>query len=90
LPFFEEIRTRMTITRLWVYDGILASGVAGPTDVFTAANRLGAGRAMGGRAPFQKLLWRVESLDGRPVRTALGQVSRWMAGSTLGGAPTQS
>jgi transcriptional regulator GlxA family with amidase domain len=62
----------MTITRLWVYDGILASGVAGPTDVFTAANRLGA-TAMGGRAPFQKLLWRVESLDGRPVRTASGQ-----------------
>jgi transcriptional regulator GlxA family with amidase domain len=63
----------MMIIRLWVYDGILASGVAGPIDVFTTANRLGARAATGGRKPFREILWRVESLDGRPVRAASGQ-----------------
>jgi hypothetical protein len=30
--------------RIWVYDGILASGVAGSIDVFTAANAVWAER----------------------------------------------
>jgi transcriptional regulator GlxA family with amidase domain len=58
---------------IWVYDGILASGVAGTLDVFTAANavwaRANAGRS--GKAPL--LHWQIESLDGKPVRTASGQ-----------------
>ena len=62
--------------RIWVYDGILASGVAGPIDVFAAANALAAKRAKAERDPFQQIRWRVESLDGQPVRTASGQ---WVA-----------
>jgi transcriptional regulator GlxA family with amidase domain len=59
--------------RIWVYDGILASGVAGTIDVFTAANAVWAERQgdRRGRAPL--LQWRIESLDGKPVHTASGQ-----------------
>lgn len=35
----------MPLIRLWVYDGILASSVAGSIDVFTAANAVGDGRS---------------------------------------------
>ncbi|MDF3837742.1 helix-turn-helix domain-containing protein [Cupriavidus basilensis] len=63
----------MIMIRIWVYDGILASGVAGPIDVFNAANHLGAGEAMRVRNPLPKLAWCVESLDGQPVRAASGQ-----------------
>ncbi|CAM3436394.1 helix-turn-helix domain-containing protein [Bordetella sputigena] len=59
----------MTTIRIWVYDGILASGVAGPIDVFNAANHLSAGEA--GRS--SRFVWRVESLDGREVKAASGQ-----------------
>ncbi|WCM25973.1 helix-turn-helix domain-containing protein [Sphingomonas sp. QA11] len=59
----------MTQIRIWAYDGILASGVSGPGDVFAAANHL-MGRA-DARPPIR---WRVESPDGRPVRTASGQI----------------
>ena len=59
----------MITIRIWVYDGILASGVAGPIDVFNAANQLGARR----RHDAQRFAWRVESLDGQPVRAASGQ-----------------
>jgi transcriptional regulator GlxA family with amidase domain len=64
--------------RIWVYDGILASGVAGSIDVFTAANAVAA-EANGGRnghtpANAPLLQWRIESPDGKPVETASGQV----------------
>ncbi|UMZ14627.1 helix-turn-helix domain-containing protein [Pseudomonas sp. MPFS] len=59
------------LIRIWVYDGILASGVAGPTDVFAAANHLAA-RGVAGGAPAG-LKWSVESLDGAPVRSASGR-----------------
>jgi transcriptional regulator GlxA family with amidase domain len=60
--------------RIWVYDGILASGVAGSIDVFTAANTILTERngSRPGKAPV--LRWRVESLDGKPVQTASGQI----------------
>ena len=60
--------------RIWVYDGILASGVAGSIDVFTAANAVLTERneSRPGKAPL--LRWRVESLDGKPVQTASGQI----------------
>ena len=61
------------IVRIWVYDGILGSGVAGPVDVFTAANRLGAKGIGTNGKPFRKLTWSVESLDGAPVRSVSGQ-----------------
>jgi len=62
--------------RIWVYDGILASGVAGCVDVFTAANTVSA-RRQAGRAPAAPLLqWQVESMDGKPVQTASGQIVR--------------
>lgn len=57
-----------------MYDGILASGVAGSIDVFTAANAVWAennGKHRGAPPFFE---WRIESLDGRPVHTASGQV----------------
>ncbi|MBN3788461.1 helix-turn-helix domain-containing protein [Burkholderia sp. Ac-20353] len=63
----------MATIRIWVYDGILASGVAGPIDVFNAANRLGASRAAPGQPCAPTLTWRVESVDGQPVRAASGQ-----------------
>lgn len=55
--------------RIWVYDGILASGVSAPVDVFTAANHLGKDGPAG-----RHLSWRVESIDGRPVCSGSGQV----------------
>jgi transcriptional regulator GlxA family with amidase domain len=59
--------------RIWVYDGILASGVAGTVDVFTAANAVWA-RTNPGRAVKGPLLqWRIESIDGKSVQTASGQ-----------------
>jgi transcriptional regulator GlxA family with amidase domain len=62
----------VTLIRIWVYDHILASSVAGCIDVFTAANAVSAARHGNGRAaPLQ---WRVESLHGKPVQTASGQV----------------
>ncbi len=72
-----------------MYDGILASGVAGSIDVFTAANAVLAERAgqrngqesgqtngqgnHHGRGMSPLFEWRIESLDGRPVQTASGQ-----------------
>lgn len=55
--------------RIWVYNGILASGVSAPVDVFTAANHLDK---HGPAAP--RLAWRIESVDGRPVRSGSGQM----------------
>ncbi len=57
--------------RLWVYDDILASSVAGIVDVFMAANAVWSER--NGRTSKPPLQWRIESLDGKPVRTASGQ-----------------
>ncbi|MGY4155574.1 transcriptional regulator GlxA family with amidase domain [Bradyrhizobium sp. USDA 4461] len=57
---------------IWVYDDILASGVAGAIDVFTAANVVATQRnAFKSSGP--RLQWRVESLDGKAVQTASGQ-----------------
>lgn len=55
--------------RIWVYNGILASGVSAPVDVFTAANHLGKDLPAA-----RRLTWRVESIDGRPVRSGSGQM----------------
>jgi len=64
----------MPTIRIWVYDGVLASGISTPVDVFMAANVYASrGLADPGR-PFEPYTWRVESMDGRPVRTASGQV----------------
>lgn len=63
----------MIIIRIWVYDGILASGVAGPIDVFNAANHLSAREGARRPDPSCMFEWRVESLDGQPVRAASGQ-----------------
>ncbi len=60
--------------RLWVYDGILASGVAGPIDVFTAANALWAHNNLAESRAGPLFEWRIESPDGKPVRTASGQI----------------
>ena len=60
--------------RIWVYDGILASGVAGSIDVFTAANAVWADKNGRGRGTAPLFEWRIESLDGKPVHTASGQI----------------
>ncbi|MBB5360004.1 transcriptional regulator GlxA family with amidase domain [Rhodanobacter sp. ANJX3] len=72
-PLLKEIQTFSVIIRIWVYEGILASGVAGPIDVFTAANSLIAREAASGKVPLQKLRWSIESLDGNSIRSASGQ-----------------
>jgi len=59
--------------QIWVYDGILASGVFGPVDVFTAANRIIKMNAVEARAPARLMRWCLRSLDGGPVQTASGQ-----------------
>ncbi|KVL04585.1 GlxA family transcriptional regulator [Burkholderia territorii] len=64
----------MAIIRIWVYDGILASGVAGPIDVFSAANQFHARRAGPGAPSAPLFAWRVESLDGQPVKATSGQI----------------
>jgi transcriptional regulator GlxA family with amidase domain len=63
----------MITIRIWVYDGIMASGVAGPIDIFNAANQLGAREAAHGSSPSPVFAWCVESLDGQPVTAASGQ-----------------
>lgn len=63
----------MPLVKIWVYDGILASSVAGSVDVFTAANRIAAGRRTRSRNTPLQLQWRIESLDGRDVQSASGQ-----------------
>src|SRR5262245_40958147 len=68
-----KIGQSMSRIRIWVYDGILASGVAGTIDVFMAANAVWAERN-GTRGKGALLQWRIESLDGKPVQTASGQV----------------
>jgi transcriptional regulator GlxA family with amidase domain len=60
--------------RIWVFDGILASSVAGSIDVFTAANAVLAERNGDRRGKLPLLQWRIESLDGKPVQTASGQI----------------
>jgi transcriptional regulator GlxA family with amidase domain len=60
--------------RIWVYDGVLASGVAGTIDALATANLIlkrGNGRPTASPARFT---WRIESLDGKPVCTASGQI----------------
>jgi transcriptional regulator GlxA family with amidase domain len=59
--------------QVWVYDGILASGVAGPVDVFTAANKIIEMNAAEARIPARLIRWCLQSLDGRPIETASGQ-----------------
>ncbi|WKB53844.1 GlxA family transcriptional regulator [Eleftheria terrae] len=63
----------MPLVRIWAVDGALSSGVAAPVDIFLAANHLAT---LGSDpAPQSRLLqWKVESLDGKPVRTASGQI----------------
>src|SRR3954466_6244035 len=74
-PRERQYRTpAMPQIRIWVYDGILASGVAGSIDVFTAANAVWAERHGDRRARTPLLQWRIESLDGKPVQTASGQI----------------
>jgi transcriptional regulator GlxA family with amidase domain len=66
--------TAMRHIRIWVYDGILASGVAGPIDVFTSANAVWASKSRAQRGAKRLFEWRIESPDGKPVRTASGQI----------------
>ncbi|MDR6497605.1 transcriptional regulator GlxA family with amidase domain [Burkholderia ambifaria] len=62
----------MPLIRIWAVEHALASGVAAPTDILTAANHLAATTSHGrASASFR---WRVESIGGRPVRAASGQV----------------
>ncbi|RQR42071.1 MULTISPECIES: GlxA family transcriptional regulator [unclassified Burkholderia] len=61
----------MPLIRIWAVDHALASGIAAPTDILTAANHLApSSRAGHPHTPFR---WRIESIDGKPVRTASGQ-----------------
>jgi transcriptional regulator GlxA family with amidase domain len=55
---------------IWALDGTIASGVAGPTDVWAAANSIWAYQNKGKAEPLFE--WRIESPDGKPVRTRSG------------------
>jgi transcriptional regulator GlxA family with amidase domain len=66
----------MLLVRIWVYDGILASSVAGVVDVFTAANSIVRERARYGRDKAPMLQWRIESPHGQDVQSASGQTIR--------------
>lgn len=59
--------------RFWAFDGILASGISGPIDVFTTANTMWADLHRDPDLP-PLLEWRIESPNGRPVQTASGQI----------------
>lgn len=63
----------MVTIRIWVYDGIIASGVSGPIDVFSAANHLAARESAPSLAAASRFAWHVESLDGQPVMASSGQ-----------------
>lgn len=56
---------------VWVFDECVSAAVAGPIDVLLAANTVWAFLNRG-RKVRPVLEWRVESLDGRPVRSANG------------------
>jgi transcriptional regulator GlxA family with amidase domain len=62
----------MPLIRIWVYDGILASSVAGFADVLTAANSILATRLP--EPGSNRFRWRVESLEGSTVRSASDQM----------------
>lgn len=57
---------------VWVYEGCLSAAVHGPVDVLQAANGVWAfmNRDKGRVKPVFE--WRLESLDGKPVRSASG------------------
>lgn len=59
--------------KIWVYDGVMASGVNGPIDVFAVANALWANQNRDSQRIQALFSWRVESIDGKHVRTASGQ-----------------
>lgn len=61
----------MPLVRIWVLDDSLASGIFAPIDIFLAANRIAAPSQP--RKDSQAFRWRLESIDGMPVRTASGQ-----------------
>lgn len=53
---------------IWAMDGGLGSGITGPIDVLAVANSIWRHRNPDAREPL--FVWRVESIDGRPVKTA--------------------
>ncbi|WP_446900574.1 GlxA family transcriptional regulator [Burkholderia sp. YIM B11467] len=62
----------MPLIRIWAVNHALASGIAAPTDILTAANHLAP--TTPARRTVTPFRWRIESIDGRPVRTASGQL----------------
>ncbi len=71
----KKVRTSesMIDIRLWIFDGVMASSVAGMLDVLTTANLVLARQnaSLHGNRRFK---WRVESISGQSVTTASGQV----------------
>ncbi|RKP48151.1 GlxA family transcriptional regulator [Trinickia fusca] len=64
----------MPLIRIWAVEHALASGIAAPVDILMAANRLAAGSLSPSERCEKPFTWRVESIDGKPVRTASGQI----------------
>lgn len=63
-----------TTVRIWVYDGVLASGVESSIDIFSVANALIRESSASGGGRRKDFAWSVESLDGRSVRSASGRI----------------
>ncbi|OGB23644.1 MAG: hypothetical protein A3I66_24330 [Burkholderiales bacterium RIFCSPLOWO2_02_FULL_57_36] len=59
----------MRLITIWVFEQSIASGIAGPIDVFLTANIVWAQRNKQAAPLFS---WRLESVDGKPVHTASG------------------
>jgi transcriptional regulator GlxA family with amidase domain len=57
--------------RLWGSDGVLASAIMMPIDILVTANLLNKRRRNSNQSLFA---WSVESPNGRPIRTASGQI----------------
>jgi transcriptional regulator GlxA family with amidase domain len=75
-PNSGNVDKTMPLIRIWVYNGITALGVAGSVDAFTVANAVWAEKAEKRfrRTRTPPLQWRIESLDGKQVETASGQI----------------
>src|SRR6185312_9875098 len=67
-------KSAMALIRIWADDNILASGIYGPIDVFTAANYFAAQNTPRRTHRAQPIQWRVESIHGKPVRAVSGQL----------------
>src|SRR4051812_1645998 len=69
--FRANMDTAMRHIKVWVFEGTMASAITGPIDVLAAANVIWCRQNKDAKPIFE---WRIESPDGKPVRTRSGIV----------------